>query len=94
MTEEKEIQQSIIDTLEAAVGGHIDHDLARLVVDGLIARVRAYLIDEDAELPENPYKGDHQGSFFQFSWWDMGRAFLQGQQSVVDAGFRKVREGG
>ena len=49
------------------------------VVDNLIAKVRAYLIDEDAELPIPPK--------FLFT-----REYQRAQQDMLAAGWRKVRE--
>lgn len=78
------LRLAIIASIEEVMGDPEEYDLHK-VADDLIAKVRAYLIDEDAELPENPYRRG-------IGYADLHGAFFEGQQSVVDTGFRKVRE--
>jgi len=56
------------------------------------------LIDEDAELPENPYKKTFYFNYVRITEAEIAErlyeAYEKGQQSVIDAGFRKVKEAG
>jgi len=86
----KRLQEYMADRIEEYADYREELSLDFLVHD-LIAKVRAYLI-VDAELPENPYLATVASG--SYTAYQNGKyyGYSEGQQSVVDAGFRKVRE--
>jgi len=86
-----DLRQAIIANIEEVIGDPEEYDLGKVAGD-LIARVRAHLIDEDAELPVNPFlKLVAAASYTQY---ENGKYFgyAHAQQDMVDAGWRKVKE--
>lgn len=92
------LRQEIIITLSELISLYPEeYDLSK-VADGLIAKVRAYLIDEGAELPENPQTEHYYavliGDDLSLAAVTAREAFSDGQQFMLAAGFRKVRKEG
>ena len=94
-----DLQREIVSTIEEVAGDPDEYSMWT-VATNLISKVRAYLI-VDAELPENPYEQvDGYRADIAYDDGDTDivaeaahyRAFSEGQQSMLAAGWRKVKE--
>lgn len=90
-----DLQREIVASIEELMGDPEEFS-AYKTATVIIEKVRAYLVDEDAELPPNPYT--EQAENFRHVHINELKlvelkedVYSEGQQSVVDAGFRKVR---
>jgi len=94
------LRQEIIQVIDEVVGDPDEYSLAK-VADDLIAKVRAYLIVENAELPGDPYKaidGYRSDCAYDDGETDIvaeaahHTSYSEAQQDMLAAGWRKVRE--
>jgi len=88
------LRHEIVKVLYEVLSDPDDYDYAK-VADDLISKVRACLIEEDAELPRNPYEyGQERLITLLDSSLHAAKAlsYLKAQEDMKAAGWRKVKE--
>ena len=91
----RELQRGIADIIKEVAEDPDQYSMWAVATD-LIAKVRDYLIDEAAEVPENPYQKTYHFIYVRITRAEIAErlyeAYEKAQQDMLAAGYRKVRE--